>query len=78
MNLRRRSSSLTAFVPLAALAAFTACASTAPRARSAIFPAEALTDASTIRLRCEDPVEVIAGRALCVLKDLPRQPATQR
>lgn len=66
MNLRRRSWIL---VPLAALAG---CASRPQRTRPEPVPAEALTDQRTIRLRCEDPDGVIAGRALCVLKDLPR------
>ena len=66
MNLRRRS------LALIALLAAGAC-TTGPRAaRFRPIPAEALTDASTIRRRCEDPEGVLAGRTLCVLKDLPR------
>jgi hypothetical protein len=38
--------------------------------------AEALTDAATIRERCEDPEGVLAGRTLCVLKDIPHGPTT--
>lgn len=68
MILRRRSALL---VPLAAL---TACASRPSHARPEPVPAEALTDEHTIRLRCEDPEGVIAGRVLCVLKDIPRVP----
>lgn len=66
MTLRRRS-----FV-LIALCSIPACAARAPRTGHTLVPAEALTDSNTIRLRCEDPAGVLAGRVLCVLKDLPR------
>lgn len=59
-------------LPLAALLLFGACTTSAPRRNLVHVPAEALTDSTSIRLRCEDPEAVLAGRALCVLKDLPR------
>ncbi|MDB4887453.1 MAG: hypothetical protein JWN79_2891 [Gemmatimonadetes bacterium] len=69
MNLRRRSSPL---IPIAAFALVSACVTRTSPVRPEPVPAEALTDARTIRLRCEDPEGVIAGRVFCVLKDLPR------
>jgi hypothetical protein len=71
MTLRRWGFVLVAVLPV------TACAVRRgePR-RTPPVAAEALTDAATIRARCEDPEGVLAGRALCVLKDLPRGPAT--
>lgn len=72
MTLRRRS------LLLACSLISAACASGAPRSRAAQMPAEALTDSSTIRLRCEDPEGVLAGRALCVLRDMPRVAPTVR
>jgi hypothetical protein len=66
MILRRRS------LALLSLAALPACATRTRPARPEPMPAEALTNERTIRLRCEDPEGVIAGRVLCVLKDLPR------
>jgi len=68
MELRRRSLAL---IPLLSIMA----CSTGPRpAKLRPVQAEALTDASTIRRRCQDPEGVLAGRTLCVLKDLPRAP----
>ena len=68
MILRRRSLALT----FPALLGLPACAGNpAPRA-ARLVPAEALTNEGTIRARCQDPEGVLAGRALCVLKDAPR------
>ena len=70
MNLRRRSLTL---IQMALLAALAACVSTSRASENALtIGPEALTSDSTIRTHCVDAEEVIAGRRLCVLKDLPR------